>query len=514
MSVGDYEASLQKTLPEDTPFGQDEVFADRYRILRSLGRGGMGAVYQAEDRHVGDVVALKLITMPGALDSKTVERFRREVRLARRITHRNVARIHDLESYQGVHFLTMEFVEGDDLERRLADKGPFSPKRAARCAAEICEALAAAHEAEVVHRDLKPGNVLLETSGRVVVTDFGIARPIGEGEGAAVTGVIGTPTYMAPEQVQGHAVDERADLYALGILLYEMLVGEPPFCESTAIATAMARLQQPVPDPRKRADVPDTLADLVRCCLQREPDARPRTAQEVRAMLSTVVEEPTPAPEKRSSPADTGRSRSDSLSPGGERRHVAVLFADLAEIETGGRAVDPEEMDEALSHCFEIASDIVHRHGGEIERQPGGGAMVTFGWPVARGNDTERAARTALELHAELANQQPPLRIRVGLASGHVVVRPGQAPVGGPLVQATRLREAAAPGETRLDDAARVALGERARCDRPEENREQWTLVGLRAPDAEADRPFVGRRSELRLLEEVLESCREEHEGS
>lgn len=275
------------------------LFAGRYQIERMVGRGGMGTVYRAFDVMVGDIVALKVLDATVATSGDQLEWFRREVRLARRITHPNVARTHDMGEQDGAHYITMEFVEGTTLQdllrvREAAAEGEgkrrrqaLDPVRAARIALAVSEGLAAAHAAGVVHRDLKPANVLIDRSGRVALTDFGIARALtDEHAGARTQGVVGTPLYMAPEQLSGLTVDQRADIYALGLMLSEMLTGELPFAGPTPIATALARLTQPPPDPRGvRPGLPDPLAELVLHCLAQLPDQRPDSAAAVAERL-------------------------------------------------------------------------------------------------------------------------------------------------------------------------------------------------------------------------------------
>ena len=286
------------------------LYAGRYQIEREVGRGGMGTVYRALDVMVGDVVALKVLDTSVTGGSDQMEWFRREVRLARRITHPNVARTHDMGEQGGAHYITMEFVEGTTLQdllrvregegegegegrrRRVA----LEPARAARIALAVAEGLAAAHAAGVVHRDLKPANVLIERTGRVVLTDFGIARALSdEGAGARTMGVVGTPLYMAPEQLSGAAVDVRVDVYALGLIIFEMMTGALPFAGETPIAAALARLTQPAPDPRAtRPNLPAQLAELVLQCLAPDPAHRPASAtavaERLRAWLVAVGE--------------------------------------------------------------------------------------------------------------------------------------------------------------------------------------------------------------------------------
>ena len=304
--AGEATLASQSGEPQQQPLAG--TYAGRYQIEQLLGRGGMGTVYRALDVMVGDVVALKILDAT-VTAAKELEWFRREVRLARRITHPNVARTHDMGEQNGAHYITMEFVEGTTLQELLRardaeDKDAEGRRRrqaldagrAARIAWAVSEGLVAAHAAGVVHRDLKPANVLIERSGRVVLTDFGIARALSdEAMGARTQGVVGTPLYMAPEQLTGAQVDVRADLYALGLMLFEMLTGQLPFAGETALAAALARLTQPAPDPRSvrlhdpsglvKQVVPDALAELVLRCLAQKPDDRPASAAEVAERL-------------------------------------------------------------------------------------------------------------------------------------------------------------------------------------------------------------------------------------
>ncbi|MEZ4382980.1 MAG: protein kinase [Nannocystaceae bacterium] len=277
----------------------EALFAGRYELLREIGRGGMGVVYQARDTMVGDLVALKTLEISGGASESSVDRFRREVRLARKITHPNVARTHDLGEASGRHYLTMEFVSGIDLAALIRREGRLSPIRAAATTWMICEGLGAAHAAGVVHRDLKPANIIVERMGRVVLTDFGIARAFTEETGARTIGSVGTLVYMAPEQVVGEKTDPRTDLYAVGLLLYEMLTGELAFKGETPLAAAIARLTTPAPDPRALAPgIPDTLTDLILRCLEREPERRPESAAEVASTLIRWLESIGKTPEQ------------------------------------------------------------------------------------------------------------------------------------------------------------------------------------------------------------------------
>ncbi|MCB9596081.1 MAG: protein kinase [Sandaracinaceae bacterium] len=265
------------------------VLAGRYELLGLLGVGGMGAVYRAHDAELDDEVALKMLRPAWIESSGALARFRREVKIARRVTHRNVARTFDIGQDGASRFLTMELIDGPSLARRLEDEGALPVDEALRIAREICDGLDAAHAAGVVHRDLKPDNVLL-AEDRVVVTDFGIARVERSDSAATGAALLGTPAYMAPEQVLGKTADARADLYALGLVLYEMLTGARAFTGETPLGVASARLVEPPPDPSRHVGrLPDGLADLVRQLLCRDPSGRPDSAAEVRAALDAIV---------------------------------------------------------------------------------------------------------------------------------------------------------------------------------------------------------------------------------
>jgi tetratricopeptide (TPR) repeat protein/predicted Ser/Thr protein kinase len=257
------------------------LIADRYEILKLLGEGGMGAVYKARDQEVDRLVALKVIRPELAGHSSVLQRFKQELILARTVTHRNVIRIYDLGVAEGCRFITMEFIEGRDLSSVLED-GKLEPQEAVKILRQVCAALEAAHEEGVVHRDLKPQNIMLEASGRVVVMDFGLARSM-EASGLTQAGsIMGTPAYMSPEQAKGLPADERSDIFALGIILYQMLTGVVPFKAETALASLLLRTQGPPTPPMKlNPAIPQTLNDIVLKALATDPAIRYQKAADL-----------------------------------------------------------------------------------------------------------------------------------------------------------------------------------------------------------------------------------------
>lgn len=262
------------------------VLAGRYEILQLIGRGGMGAVYKARDTELDRTVALKLIRPELARDPQILKRFKQELILARQVTHKNVIRIFDLGQSDGIKFITMDFVEGRDLHHSLLEKGKFPPEQAARIMLQICRALEAAHSEGVIHRDLKPQNIMLDASGRVYVMDFGIARSAYL-PGMTQTGaLIGTPEYMSPEQGRGEKLTERSDIFSLGIIFYELLTSKSPYYSDTPLATLWKRMTEKVTPPVVvDPTLPQALNDIVVKALEIEPKNRFASAGEMAQQL-------------------------------------------------------------------------------------------------------------------------------------------------------------------------------------------------------------------------------------
>ena len=251
-----------------------------------LGEGGMGTVYKAVDREVDHVVALKLIRPELAVHPAILARFKQELLTARRVTHRNVIRIHDLSEVDGVKFISMEFVEGCDLRKMLIDRGKLPPEEAVEIVRQVCLALDAAHSSGVIHRDLKPQNVMQDKQGRILVMDFGLARSL-QSDGMTQTGaLLGTIEYMSPEQGMGKQLDARSDLFAVGLIFYELLTCKLPYKADTAMASLLKRNQErAVPAAELDATIPRGLSDIVSKCLERDLNLRYQSAQEILADL-------------------------------------------------------------------------------------------------------------------------------------------------------------------------------------------------------------------------------------
>ena len=283
---GGEHTALPATEPRARPDGAGSLavghrFAGRYDILELLGSGGMGVVYRAFDREVGEAVAIKALRPDlGAIDATLLERFKQELRLARRITHRNVVRTYDLGEVDGTYYITMELVRGTTVATLIREAGRLDVPATLTIGKQVCRALEVAHDEGVIHRDVKPQNLLVDHSGFLKVMDFGIARlaehPTEPGRALTAAGVVvGTPQYMAPEQLFGEPVDGRADLYATGAVLFECVTGRPVFEAPSLVALLARHLEDAPPDPRQlNAEVPESLADVILRALAREPHDR------------------------------------------------------------------------------------------------------------------------------------------------------------------------------------------------------------------------------------------------
>ena len=309
-------------------------FGPRYRVEKLLGQGGMGAVYQAYDLDLNRTVALKLVRPELMVHPEAMQRFKQELLLASKISHRNILRIHDLGDVAGTKFISMAFVDGSDLHHILQSQGKLTIERTLNISKQLCAALDAAHSESVVHRDMKPQNIMLDKDDHVFVSDFGLAKSIESEGGMTMTGeLLGTPRYMAPEQIECKPVDGRTDLYALGLIMYEMLTGDVPFQAESTFQLMYKRANEAPPEPKAaNPDIPDWLNQVVMKCLERDPARRYASA---RAILNDL--------ELQQSPSGFSPSMSIRLPqmavnvPVKKRTLVAILASAL--VVTSGLAV-------------------------------------------------------------------------------------------------------------------------------------------------------------------------------
>ena len=266
-------------------------FAQRYEVKEMLGVGGMGMVFKAVDSELNEVIAIKTLKQEILNeDTSALDRFKSEIRLARKISHRNVVRTHDLGEFSGVYYITMEYVEGKSLKELITTRGRLPVAATLTVAKQLCRALEVAHEQGIIHRDIKPQNMVVEPDGVLKVMDFGIARLAKRQSGMTQQGmVVGTPEYMAPEQLMGNDIDARADIYSAGCVIYECLTGSTPLTAENQI-TLIAKLLEEMPIPPRvvNSEVPQALSDLVMRTLSKKPEERPQTATELHDLLAAI----------------------------------------------------------------------------------------------------------------------------------------------------------------------------------------------------------------------------------
>ncbi len=285
---------VSKTLTFETPVRRLEIgslFAARYKILGELGRGGMGEVYRVKDEKLDEEIAIKVLKPEIAADRPTIERFKNELKFARKIAHKHVCRMYDLSEEGETPFITMEYVKGQDLKNLVRKKGKLKEGEVIEIAKQVCEGLAEAHELGIVHRDLKPQNIMIDENGNAKIMDFGIARSI-EAPGITKAGVmIGTPDYISPEQAEGSPADHRSDIYSLGVMLYEMATGRVPFKGDTALSVALKHKSEIPEDPRKLdPEVSEKLCRLILVCLEKDRERRYQTAAALLSDLQNIEE--------------------------------------------------------------------------------------------------------------------------------------------------------------------------------------------------------------------------------
>ena len=459
-----------------------------YRVESLVGRGGMGVVYRAMDLSLHRPVALKLIAPELAENQRFRARFLREPRLAASLEHPSVVPIYQAGEHEGHLYLAMRLVVGNDLGSVLERDDRLTPGRALAILAQIAAALDAAHRRGLVHRDVKPANVLLDEDEHAYLTDFGVTKQLGGGS-TDTEGIIGTLDYLAPEQIRGEGVDGRADGYALACVLYQCLTGSPPFRRRTEAETLWAHMQE---EPPSVAGHPK-LDPVIRIALAKDSGERHGSCLEMIDAARSAVDDPdAPAP-----PAPTAD----------ERKLATVLLAELAfdpEVEGG----DPERLRDLLDRVRAAARDELEASGGTIESAIGDAVLATFGSPLAQEDHAERALHAALATRVTLEDRfGDRLSLRIGIESGAIVSGGRQGVAGRPVLAAGRLVRGAPSGAILIGERTAAVAHGAFELREEEGARHLVRAVARMRPRGVRGlgRVFVGREAELQLLRATYE---------
>ena len=530
-------------------FQSGEVVASRFRIVRYLAQGGMGELYEAEDLELRERIALKTILPQIAADDRSIALFKREVHLARQVTHPNVCRIYDIFRHQsaparpdgtgnGIVLLAMELLHGETLAEKLRRDGRFATANALPLVKQMAAGLTAAHRVGVVHRDFKSHNVMLvkptgaDGETRVVVMDFGLARRDTQNDSTNLSlsltdnSISGTPAYMAPEQVEGGPVTPAADVYAFGVVLYEMVTGAWPFRGDTAIETAIKRLREPPPSPRVHVPELDAAweAAILRC-LGRRPEDRFASAGEVAEALLGTSTHPAPSSRTMDSQAETPGRAMRRASRDAERRQLTVLVAGCHAFESDEYlALDAEDQAQMLHAFQEPCEEAIRRFGGTVVQRTDTGLLACFGFPVAYEDAAGRAARSGLAIVEVLKSSLQPWVV-VHTGTGIVEATDDRVSlVGEARNVAVRLEDAAVVGEVICTVASYRLFQGQLRCaplgpqkvknitNPVELFRVEHVVPGGSPVDAAAPAeltPLTGRDQEIGLLMDRWEQARE-----
>lgn len=517
--------------------GAAEVQVPGYQILGPLGRGGMGIVYKARDTRLDRLVALKFLPPHLHVDGEARERFLAEAQAAASLDHPNICTIHEIgEAADGRMFIVMPFYQGQTLRDRIA-RGPLDLEEAVGCLLQVMRGLTLAHESGIIHRDVKPANIILTGSGLVKLMDFGLAK-LPDVTLTRPGTLMGTVTYMSPEQLQGQTVDHRTDIWALGVVLYEALAGRPPFQGDHEQAVLYSILHnKPPPLAGQRSGLPAGLDTILAKTLAKDPKARYPSVPFLAADLEQVLSEAEPAtlPPSRLSIREPSPASGEIL-PEGERVNLSILVSRISGYAEWMERLDPEAMERVLARVREWTEEVVQRHGGLLNEFSGGQMVSLFGITGSHEEHWVQAGRAALELHDrfrevrwEPAGEAGRAGLCSGIETGTLLVRPARNQGQGYLIAgetaqaASRLADQAASDEILVGPEHQSLGGAyfETRAVQPLSWRDlpkpitPFLLVRASALQSRLEiaelaglTPLTGRSREIHLLQESLERAK------
>jgi len=456
--------NLEETLPlpdgrsaAKTKISVGTVFAGKYEILEKFGQGGMGVVFKAMDTKLNRLVALKFLATGLTADPELKRRFIQEAQTASATDHQNICTIHEIdETADGQIYIGMALYQGETVKDKIR-KGPLSLDEAIDIAAQLVQGLSKAHHQAIVHRDIKPANIMVTNDGVVKILDFGLAKFTGQSDNTKIAQVVGTVSYMSPEQARGENVDHRTDLWSAGVVFYEMLTGQLPFKGNNERAFIYSLLNDhPVPPTEIREDIPEEAEDIIFKCLEKSPLDRYGSADELLEALTKLKR----ALANKATRDAIGKENAPERTRETERRLATVMFAEISGYAEMLKAVDVEEAPQVISRYMAMFNSSCKKYGGQVDKLTENILMVVFGVPQSVEDAPKKAINAAIELRESLArfNQEEglkrPLAFQIGIDTGIVIAGPlgpgdtrEYSTMGEPVELALQLKDASPRGE-------------------------------------------------------------------
>ncbi|MCP5045801.1 MAG: protein kinase, partial [bacterium] len=390
-----------------------------YNILEKLGEGGMGEVFLANDTRLERKVALKFLPLKMIAQQDARKRFQREAKAAAALNHPNIVTIHEIGEFKRQIYIAMEYVKGETLNEK-----PYPFNHISDIALQVCEGLEATHGDGIIHRDIKLQNIIIDKSNRVKILDFGLAKLKGATRITNEIARVGTAYYMSPEQAQGDEIDHRSDIWSLGVVLYMMVTGQPPFQGDNQLTVIYSIINESPPPPSEiRADIPKKLEKIILKCLQKDPNRRYSSMRQLSTELGKL--EKTLKGDKQGVIA--GQCEKNQTRRESERRRATLLFAEISGDNRMMETLDTQEAAHILNSCFETVTAVIKKHGGGIEKTSANSLIAFFGLPLAIEAAPKQAVNAAIRIRSELQRfnrekrLQIPLDIRMGIDTGMVI---------------------------------------------------------------------------------------------